>query len=37
MPRMNEYQHYLLQEFVDEYHEHHMTRRDLIRRAVLIM
>ncbi len=37
MPRMNEYQHYLLQEFVDEYHEHHMSRRDLIRRAVLIM
>lgn len=37
MPRMNQYQHYLLQEFVDEYHQHEMSRRDLLRRALLIM
>jgi carboxymethylenebutenolidase len=34
---LNEYQHYLIQEFADEYHEGHMTRRQLLRRAVLIM
>ncbi|MGE0600783.1 MAG: dienelactone hydrolase family protein [Dehalococcoidia bacterium] len=34
---MNEYQHYLVQEFADEYNEGHMTRRQLLRRAVLIM
>ena len=34
---MNEYQHYLIQEFADEYQEGHMTRRQLLRRAVLIM
>ncbi|MFN0094654.1 MAG: dienelactone hydrolase family protein [Dehalococcoidia bacterium] len=34
---MNEYQRYLLEEFVDEYHERKMARRDLLRRALLIM
>ena len=34
---MNEYQQYLIQEFADEYSEGHMTRRQLLRRAVLIM
>lgn len=34
---MNEYQHYLIQEFADEFSEGHMTRRQLLRRAVLIM
>jgi carboxymethylenebutenolidase len=34
---MNEYQHYLIQEFADEYSEGHMSRRQLLRRAVLIM
>ncbi len=37
MVKMNAYQEYLLQEFVDDYHERQMTRRDLMRRAVLIM
>jgi carboxymethylenebutenolidase len=35
--RMNAYQRYLIEEFVDEYHDRQMSRRDLIRRAVLIM
>ncbi|MFN0093577.1 MAG: dienelactone hydrolase family protein [Dehalococcoidia bacterium] len=34
---MNAYQKYLIEEFVDEYHERHMSRRDLLRRAVLVM
>lgn len=34
---MNEYQRYLLEEFADEHREGHMSRRDLLRRAVLIM
>ncbi|MGE3076433.1 MAG: dienelactone hydrolase family protein [Dehalococcoidia bacterium] len=34
---MNEYQRYLVQEFADEYNEGHMSRRQLLRRAVLIM
>jgi carboxymethylenebutenolidase len=34
---MNEYQRYLIEEFADEYHERRMSRRDLVRRAVLIM
>lgn len=34
---MNEYQSYLIQEFADEYREGHMSRRQLLRRAVLIM
>ena len=34
---MNEVQRYLLEEFAEEYQERRMTRRDLIRRAVLIM
>ena len=34
---MNPYQRYLLEEFADEYHERHMSRRDLLRRALLIM
>ena len=34
---MNEYQRYLIEEFADEYRENHMTRRQLLRRAVLIM
>ncbi len=34
---MNEYQSYLIQEFADDYNEGHMTRRQLLRRAVLIM
>ena len=34
---MNPYQRYLLEEFADEYHERRMSRRDLLRRAVLIM
>lgn len=34
---MNEYQHYLIQEFADEFNEGHMTRRQLLRRAILIM
>lgn len=37
MVKMNAYQHYLLQEFVDDYHDQQMSRRDLMRRAVLIM
>lgn len=34
---MNEYQRYLIEEFADEYTEHRMSRRDLLRRAILIM
>ncbi|MEO6397991.1 MAG: dienelactone hydrolase family protein [Tepidiformaceae bacterium] len=34
---MNEYQRYLLEEFADEYQENAMSRRDLLRRAFLIM
>ncbi len=34
---MNHHQRYLIEEFADEYHERQMSRRDLIRRAVLIM
>ncbi|MEO8541186.1 MAG: dienelactone hydrolase family protein [bacterium] len=34
---MNEYQSYLIQEFADEFQEGHMSRRQLLRRAVLIM
>ncbi|MEP6870487.1 MAG: dienelactone hydrolase family protein [Anaerolineaceae bacterium] len=34
---MNEYQRYLIEEFADEYRERTMSRRDLLRRAVLIM
>lgn len=34
---MNPYQRYLIQEFADEFNEGHMTRRQLLRRAVLIM
>lgn len=34
---MNEYQQYLIEEFADEYRERRMSRRDLLRRAVLIM
>ncbi|MEP7215382.1 MAG: dienelactone hydrolase family protein [Anaerolineaceae bacterium] len=34
---MNEYQRYLMEEFADEYRERSMSRRDLLRRAVLIM
>lgn len=34
---MNEYQRYLIQEFADEFQDGHMTRRQLLRRAVLIM
>jgi len=34
---LNEYQHYLIQEFADEYNEKHLSRRQLLRRAVLIM
>ncbi len=34
---MNEYQRYLIEEFADEYNEHRMSRRDLLRRAILIM
>ncbi|MBA4179605.1 MAG: dienelactone hydrolase family protein [Anaerolinea sp.] len=34
---MNEYQRYLIEEFADEYAENHMSRRDLLRRAFLIM
>ncbi len=34
---MNEVQRYLLEEFAEEYQERRMSRRDLIRRAVLIM
>jgi carboxymethylenebutenolidase len=34
---MNEYQRYLIEEFADEYQERRMSRRDLVRRAVLIM
>jgi carboxymethylenebutenolidase len=34
---VNEYQRDLIQEFADEYQEGHMTRRQLLRRAVLIM
>lgn len=37
MVKMNAYQEYLLQEFVDDYHEKQMSRRDLMRRALLIM
>lgn len=34
---MNEYQRYLMEEFADEYRERSMSRRDLLRRAILIM
>jgi len=34
---MNEYQRYLIEEFADEYNERRMSRRDLLRRAFLIM
>jgi len=34
---MNEYQRYLIEEFAEEYQERRMSRRDLVRRAVLIM
>ena len=34
---MNEYQRYLMEEFADDYRERSMSRRDLLRRAVLIM
>ena len=34
---MNEYQRYLIEEFADEYRERVMSRRDLLRRAILIM
>ena len=34
---MNTYQRYLIQEFADDYQEHTMSRRELLKRAVLIM
>ncbi|MEX0783624.1 MAG: dienelactone hydrolase family protein [Dehalococcoidia bacterium] len=34
---MNTYQRYLIEEFADDYHERTMSRRDLLKRAVLIM
>ncbi len=34
---MNEYQRYLIEEFADDYRDHQMSRRDLLRRAILIM
>lgn len=33
-PRLNHLQEYLAQEFVDEYHEGHMTRRELLARIL---
>jgi carboxymethylenebutenolidase len=35
-PRLNPHQTYLIEEFADEYHEHHMSRRDMLRRVLLI-
>jgi carboxymethylenebutenolidase len=37
MPEMNTYQRYLIEEFAEEYEEQRMSRRDLLRRAALIM
>jgi carboxymethylenebutenolidase len=37
MPDMNTYQRYLIEEFAEEYQERRMSRRDLLRRAALIM
>jgi len=34
---VNPTQKYLIEEFVEEYHEHRMSRRELVRRAALIM
>ncbi len=34
---MNTYQRYLIEEFADDYHERTMSRRELLKRAVLIM
>lgn len=36
MRQLNAHQQYLIEEFVDEYKERHMARRDLLRRVVLI-
>ena len=33
---MNEMQRYFVEEFVEEYHEGHMSRRDMMRRVLLI-
>ena len=33
---LNLHQHYLIEEFADEYHEQHMSRRDMMRRVLLI-
>jgi carboxymethylenebutenolidase len=33
---LNPHQTYLIEEFADEYHEHHMSRRDMLRRVLLI-
>jgi carboxymethylenebutenolidase len=33
---MNEIERYFVEEFVEEYHEGHMSRRDMIRRVLLI-
>ncbi len=35
--RVNSVQRYLLEEFVEEFHERRLNRRDLLRRATLIM
>jgi carboxymethylenebutenolidase len=37
MAEMNTYQRYLIEEFAEEYQERRMSRRDLLRRAALIM
>jgi carboxymethylenebutenolidase len=37
MAEMNTYQRYLIEEFAEEYEERRMSRRDLLRRAALIM
>lgn len=36
MPKLSPYQRYLIEEFADEYRERHISRRDLLRRALLI-
>ena len=36
MARLNAYQRYLVEEFAEEYLERRMSRRDLLRRAVLV-
>jgi carboxymethylenebutenolidase len=36
IPQLNAHQQYLIEEFVEDYREHRMARRDLLRRVLLI-